>query len=263
MLIYTDIVQQIVTDIAVKVREMHHLDPDRIGVLATARAGGLTMGNLATCYGLKRNGVPSFSIWTRARSRQIIAVSEWFRYVTPRVRLHGHDMSYLILLRLPRLLHRNPLTTLVHELYHISEGFDCEMRPVKHGQYFNSQVRRISDIWLRNQRGELARLAQMRFVDLQKEFGAVLAHGVPGRFTVPLIEPAEAPEDYEEAVERLYPGYRLAPRYEIYPAPQGSETALRQISEKDLVLRHYSWNGCEKVPSAFARYSRQYLPLPA
>lgn len=263
MLVYTDLVRQIVEDIAVRVRDFSHLDPERIAILATPRFSGQTTGNLATCYGLGRHHRPTFSIWTRPRSRTIIAVSHWFQYRTPRIRLGGHDPSYLIMLRLPRLLLRNPLPILVHELYHISEKFDQTMRPVRHGAHFNREVRRLSQAWLDQQRGALAQLAQMKLHDLEREFNAVLAHGAPHRFTLPLVEAVDQPPPTARDVLRLYPGYTLAPRYELKPAPVSPEDMPRTLSDKELVLRHYHKTGADRVPAAFARYTRRWMALSA
>ncbi len=101
MIIYTDLVREIVADVAARVDEFSHLDPERIGVLAAARCSGRRWGNLASCCGLTRARHPSFSIWTRPGSRTIIAVGEWFQYRSPRVRLDGREVSYLILLACP------------------------------------------------------------------------------------------------------------------------------------------------------------------
>lgn len=263
MLIYTDLVRQIVEDIAQRVRDFQHIDPGRLAILATGRFSGQSTGNLATCYGLGRDYKPTFSIWTRPRSRTIIAVSEWFQYHTPRIRLGGHEPSYLIMLRLPRLLLRNPLPILVHELYHINEKFDQTMRPVRHGAHFNREVRRITAAWLDAQRGALAQLGQMKLHDLEKEFSAVLALGVPYRFTLPLVERVDLPAPGEADVRRLYPGYTLAPRYAVRPAPVSADDMPRTLADKDLVLRHYHRTGSERVPAALMRYTRRHLALSA
>jgi hypothetical protein len=263
MIIYTDLVRRIVEDIAPRVRDFQHLEPDRIGFLASPRSSGHPTGNLATTYSLRQNPTPTFSIWTRRGSRNVFAVSEWFQYRAPRIRLGGRDMTYLVLLRLPRLLMRNPLPILIHELYHIGERFDYDMRPAHHGPAFDREVRRLSGLWLARQKGELARLAQLRHHELQREFGAVLAHGVPSRFVIPTVEPVERPESYERAIGRLYPDYRLASRFEIRPVDYTPDEVPRYLSEKDLVLRHYTARGCERIPNAFARYSQRYLALTA
>ena len=259
MLLYTDLARDIIEDVARRVRDLRHLDPERIGVLAAARCNGRHWGNLAMCLGLVRSQLPTFSVWLKPGSRTILAVSEWFQYRSPRVRLGGRDMHYLILLRLPRLLLRNPLPTLIHELYHISEDFDAELRPARHGPHFDREVRRLTQNWLERARGDLPRLAQMRLDDLKREFGAVLAEGMPSRFVFPLAERVQAPESYRRGVERLYPDCRLAANYEIRPAATTPDLAPRMLTEKDLVLRLYDRTGIQRVPSAFTRYTRQHL----
>lgn len=263
MLLYTGLANQIVRDIARRVREFRHLDPERIAILAAARCTGGVNGNLATCYGLRQEARPTFSIWTRPRSKQIVAVTRWFAYRTPRVRLAGREMSYLILLRMPRMLRSAPLQTLVHELYHISESFDTGMRPVRHGATFDREVRRLTAAWLARATGELPRLAQMRFYELQREFGAVLAEGAPARFTIPLVEEVEPPESYAAGVARLYPGHTLARGYEIREIEATPADAPRYVSENNLDLRCVNASGSEKMPAAFARYSRRCLALTA
>lgn len=259
MLLYTDLVQQIIDDVPRRVRELRHIDPERIGVVATARCTGGNWGNLAICYGMIRSQPPTFSIWCRPGSRSVFAVSRWFQFRSPRVRLAGRDINYLILLRLPRLLYRNPLPTLIHELYHISEDFDAQMRPERHGRQFDREVRRLTQAWLDRARGDLPRLAQMRLDDLKREFGAVLAESVPSKFAFPLAEPVDAPMSYEKGIEKLYPGYRLSQNYQVRSANLTPEAAPRIITEKDLVLRLYDRTGIQRVPSAFTRYSRQFL----
>lgn len=259
MLVYTDLVRQVVEDMSQNVRDFRHIDPERLAILATGRFSGHSTGNLATCYGLNRDHKPTFSIWVRPRTRTIIAVTEWFQYRTPRIKLRGYEPQYLILLRLPRLLLRNPLPILVHELYHISEKFDQTMRPARHGSNFNREVRRITQNWLNVQRGALAQISQMRLHELEREFSAVLAQGVPYRFALPLIDRVEMAAPGPKDVARLYPGYTLASRYSVHPAPASGEETPRTLNDKDLVLRHYNRNGSERVPAAFVRYSRRPL----
>lgn len=256
MILYTDLVREVVEDLALRVPDFKHLDPDRIAILATARSGGQSHGNLATCYSLTGQGEPTFSIWAHKTSRKIVAASGWYRHRCPRVTLNDDDATYLILLRLPRMLHRNPLLTIVHELYHIGERFDGSMRPVRHGRFFNSEVKRLTRQWLGSASGRLGHLAQMSTDAIEKEYGAILAHGVPTRFRVPVVEPCEAPETYEAGVRRLYPGHILPERYEVRPAPVSPEAVPRALGDRDLVVRHYTREGSRKVSSAFARYSR-------
>lgn len=260
MLIYNDLVRRAIEDLVRHVRVFRHIDPNRIAVLGAARASGTPNGNLATCYGVHQDFSPTFSIWTRPRSTRIIAVSEWFQYRNPRVRIDGNEIAYLILLRLPRLFLGNPLGTLVHELYHIGKAFDGHLRPDRHGAAFNRTVRAITNQWLTGQKDrgdELGELACMGLDDLRIKYGSVAAYGLPARVRLPLIEPVAAPEPYADAVERLYPGHRLGRKYCVNPVRFSPAAARRLITAGDLVLRHYSREGSERIPKALARYSRR------
>jgi hypothetical protein len=255
MIIYTDLATQIMTDMAVHLRDFEHLDPGRIAILSAARASGHPNGNLATCHGLSEEPDSTFSIWVAPDTYRITAVSRWFHRRNPRIRLAGQEISYLILLRLPRLLLSDPLATLVHELYHISPRFDRKMRPARHGPLFDREVNRITRTWLRQRPSDLTRLARMNLRQLQAAFGAVLARGLPRNFVIPVLDPSPAPQSYENGVKRLYPGYRLASVFRVRPGPVSTPDALRLLTEDDLVMRHYSSRGAQKLPTALARYS--------
>ena len=263
MLNYTDLADQVMRDATHRVRDLGHIDPDRVAVLAAARCSSQHTGNLANCCGLRNEPRPTFSIWTRNGSRQIVAVSQWFQAVVPRVRLGGRQMTYLIQLRMPRILLTNPLETLIHELYHIGVEFDGRMRPVRHGAFFDAEVRRLMQAWLRVAPRELARQAQLTFPQLVREHGAVVGLGIPTSFKVPYMEALAAPEPYAAGVERLYPGYRLAAGWQIRRGQLNKTEPLTVLSEKDLVLRHYDREGTRRLPRIYTRYTRNQEAISA
>ena len=162
----------------------------------------------------------------------------------------------MIQLRLPRMLLSSPLETIVHELYHIGERFDGRMRPVRHGAYFDSEVRRLMQTWLAAARGDLPRLAQMTFAQLVREFGSVVALSVPNNFRLPYTVEIEPPESYESGLTRLYPGYRLAAGYRMRRVELAGLDSLQLLTDRDLVLRHYDRNGVRRLPDIYARYAR-------
>lgn len=264
MLNYTDLASRIIRDVTRHVPEFATIDPGRVAVLAAARCSGHSTGNLAVCYGLRREIKPTFSIWFYPGTRSVFAVSQWFRHVAPRIVLRGQDASYMIMLRLPRLLKANPLEILIHELYHIHPNFDRTMRPERHGKAFDAEVRRMMAHYLRR-RGEteLAELAQARLPQLMRDYGSLVADGLPDSFKTPLIEPAEPPSSYAEALPRLYPGYTLQRGYRIMPAPLTAERHPRRIDEGLIVQRHYSSRGVIRVHPALARYTRRGPELSA
>jgi hypothetical protein len=246
-----------------RVRDLSHIDPERVFIVANARCTARQTGNLAHCCGLRNDLRPTFSIWAHDGSRQIVAVSQWFRAVVPRVRIEGRPMLYMIQLRLPRILLTNPLETLIHELYHIGQQFDGQMRPVRHGAFFDSEVRRLMVEWQRSVGGELPRLAQMTFGQLVGEFRAVVAKGLPANFKLPYLEPIVAPESYRAGVERQYPGYRLAPNFEMRRIELNAVEPLRVLTERDLILRHYDRRGARRLPSIYSRYAQSTEALSA
>ncbi len=255
MLVYTELLRQVIADVAWRVPELGHLDPDRIAVLASARGSSHPTGNLATCYGLHRATKPVFSIWTRGRSNTVVEVGPWVRRAVPRIQLGGREMHYMIMLRLPRLLLNDPLPIIIHELYHISEAFDRTLRPVRHGRQFDRAVDRLTRLWLDRARGDLPRLARMNLRQLQREFGSVMALGPPTRFTIPITEQVEPNESYKAALPRLYPRCRLALGYKVRHVTVTPADAPRTLTESDLVLRYYGDNGARRVPAPFARYA--------
>lgn len=110
-------------DLCLRLPELRHIDPDRVLFsLSRSRAGG-THGVYARIAPLRfSNGQVENS---RRRGRYL----ETFRM--PRLRHDGRDILYLITLMTPRFLRlsfEQKLTTIIHELYHISEAFDGDIR---------------------------------------------------------------------------------------------------------------------------------------
>ena len=265
MLIYTDLVEEIIADMAERVPGFSHLNADGIAVAASTRWAGSTSGNLATCIGLApargeagpAEPEPSFSIWVRSRSRTVVEVSEWFRRRPVEIDFGGGPCRYLILLRLPRLLENDPLETLVHELFHVGERFDGELRPLRHGRLFDYSVKRLMRTWLDRAEGGLAELARMNLAQLRERFGSVIARRMPSRFQSEVILPAGAPCSYKEGMTRLYPGYRLAAGYAIRPTQFTAPEVPRRVTQRDCVLRNYHSGGAADLPPAFARYAAE------
>lgn len=256
MLIYTDLVREMIADIARTVPAFEHLRSGEIAVACAARWAGSAWGNLAYCMGLSILGEPTFTVWVRRRSRAIERVSPWFRRSSVKIHFQGTECRYLILFRMPRHLEHDPMETLVHELYHIGESFDGKLRPLRHGKVFDRRVRSLVDQWTRRGDARLTRLARLRLPELRDEFGTVLAHRLPGGFRHSIVEPVEAPSSYEEAAPRLYPGLNLAPRYSIEPMRFPPRRSPNRLTELDFVLRQYGPEGPSDLSAAMERYVR-------
>lgn len=254
----TELSSRIVASVAERTPGFAHLDPARIAIAAAPRWAGVSSGNLACCIALRRSEEPTFNVWVRRGTREIVEVGRWHRVRPPEVVFGGAKASYLILLRLPRHLAFDPLETLVHELYHISEKFDGRLRAARHGKRFDAAVRRLTRDWLARAEPDLAETARMDFAALRERHGAVVARTLPASFRANLVETVEPPCSYEEAVRRLYPAHRLAPDFRVRPwrvPPAGPE----RITERDCSVRVYRPEGALTV----VRGGRPPRPGPA
>lgn len=110
-------------DICRRVPELGHIDPERILIcLSRSRADG-DHGVYARIAPLRFDAGAQEK--TRRRGRYI----ETFRM--PTLAHEGRDILYLIYLMLPRFLRlsfEQKLNTIIHELYHVAEAFDGDLR---------------------------------------------------------------------------------------------------------------------------------------
>jgi predicted metallopeptidase len=256
MLVYTDLAAEIIAEAAEKIPALSHLQPEGIAVAAAPRWAGNAWGNLATCIGLREDAEPTFSIWVKPRSREVLKVTPWYTRQPVKIHFRGTDCRYLILLRLPRLLEHNPLETIIHELFHIGEGFDGALRPLRHGKLFDWNVRRLMREFLNRADSDIAELSQLKWRELRDRFGTIAARRLPSRFQPSLTLPSEPPYDYSAGIENLYPGYRLIDGCRVVPMRFTPAGVPRRITEADCSLRAYHEQKSEDLP---AFYSRRFL----
>ncbi len=110
-------------DLCARVPELRHIDTGRVlFALSRSRAEG-THGTFARIAPLRfAMGADEL---TRRRGRML----ETFRM--PLLRHEGRDILYVVYFMVPRFLRLSPeqkLATLAHELFHISERFDGDLR---------------------------------------------------------------------------------------------------------------------------------------
>ena len=110
-------------DLAGRLPELSHIEPVRIlFCLSRSRAGGLH-GTYARIAPLRFTGGASEQ--TRRRGQTLET------YRLPVLRHAGEDILYLIYLMVPRFLRLSAaqkLSTIIHELYHVSEACDGDIR---------------------------------------------------------------------------------------------------------------------------------------
>jgi len=255
MLIYTDLVHDIITDIAATVDEFAHLQPDAIAVAAAPRWAGSACGHLGKCYGLAEREEPGFTIWVRGRrSRKVIEVSQWYQHVPVEIDFYNRRCLYLVELHLPRMLDHDPLETLVHELFHIGERFDGHLRPMRHGKMFDFKVRRLMQAWVHAGDRNLVEQARSSLSELINRYGAVLGRRLPPRFRPHVTIEIDPPGSYEEGLGRHYPGYRLDPGYKVHRMKLAPVNAPRRVTLRDCPFRHYHPAGAEELSPGLARY---------
>lgn len=254
MLIYTDLVSEIIHDIAAKVPAFAHLDPAAIALATAPRWARKGCGHLAQCVGLADRDRPSFSIWVARRSRRVSDVSRWFIHRAVEVSRNGNPCNYLILLHLPRMLQSDPTETIVHELFHIGLEFDGHLRAMRHGKTFDRYVRKYMAEWRVAGDPELVRLAACNLEELEEEFGSVLARRMPKGFRTDITEYCDAPCPYEDAFAQFYPRHRLEPGFKVRDIKMTSEKAPRKIEIEDCPVYRYGASGASPLPKSLARY---------
>ncbi len=138
-------------DLCRKVPELGHIDPARIlFCLSRSRAGG-THGTYARIAPLRF--ACGESEQTRRRGRYLET------YRLPAMNHAGRDILYLVYILFPRFLRlsfHQRLTTVIHELYHVSERCDGDIRRFAgrnfaHGssrQGFNRKVEALAERYL-------------------------------------------------------------------------------------------------------------------
>jgi Putative phage metallopeptidase len=123
-------------DLCATLPQLAHIDPDRLlFTLVRSRAEGLH-GTYARIVPLRFAG--GASEWTRRRGR----MQETFRM--PTLVHGGRDIYYVISLLIPRFLRlslEQKLTTVVHELYHISPACDGDIRRFAGRNYAHGRSR--------------------------------------------------------------------------------------------------------------------------
>ncbi len=119
----TQELERLIADIARRMEEFGHIDPERVMVCVSSTRGGGIHGTYAKIHPLRfENGSRTTSV--RRRRGTLV-------YEIPPVTRRGVEMLYVIYFLVPRFLNlplREKLITIFHELYHISPEFDGDIR---------------------------------------------------------------------------------------------------------------------------------------
>ncbi|MDD2337189.1 MAG: putative metallopeptidase [Geobacteraceae bacterium] len=119
----TSALEELVADIVFQVSDFSHVDPTRVLICVSSTRGGGVHGTFAKIHPLRFPG--------GSRTREVKRERRVFTCTMPTVTHRDHEILYIIYFLVPRFLNltlREKLTTVFHELYHISPDFDGDIR---------------------------------------------------------------------------------------------------------------------------------------
>ena len=191
MILYTQVLDDVIADLARTVERLAHIDPSRVLSIGASRSAHGKWGGLAECIALDIAHEPTFEFTYTPRPRALVSATPWFIPANRRVVIDGLRMLYLLRFRFPRFLDQAPLHSVIHELLHISERFDGTHRSMRHGVWFDRYVNDIELEWRRVGDPQLVPIMDLDFEGLRKRFGAVACRCFRKPFRAPLRLPFE------------------------------------------------------------------------
>lgn len=174
-------------DLVAKLPELHHVDLPRVAICFAQARKAVDHGLQATLTPMRfENG----SRTTRRRGR---------RYTVQRLYdPTGHELLYILTFYLPRFLDQpfeEKLSTVIHELWHISPRFDGDLRRhagrcYAHGpsqRAYDAHADRLAQKWLSHGPApDLYQFLQSSFRELTQRHGAVFGQKVASPKLIPL-----------------------------------------------------------------------------
>lgn len=182
---YTAALESLIADIARHLPEFSHLEIPSILV-------GLSQARRSSRFGLYAKVVPMrFLEGSRflERGRRVYEIEPLWHA--------GREILYLVYFVLPRFQNLNfdeKMTTVFHELYHISPAFDGDIRRFPGARYahtcskkgFDAQAKELSRAyWRRTPNRELSQFLEPKFRDLEQRHGGIAGR----RIVMPKLKP--------------------------------------------------------------------------
>jgi predicted metallopeptidase len=196
-------VRRLCADIVHHSRELAHIDVSRLLFCVTQARSGLS-------YGLQARVTP-----LRFRQGRLTRLRRGITYQVQRYFVDGVEMLYLVTFCLPRFLDQNfddKFVTLFHELFHISPGFEGDLRRHE-GRYdlhshskkeYDAHMADLARSYLSNgAERSLHSFLRLNFTQLVQRHGSVLGVVVPRPRLVP-VQPSVCalPGDRQLATEQ-------------------------------------------------------------
>ena len=187
---FTERMRRICEDMTQKIAALHHIRMNRVLV-------GFCQTRTASEYGCYATLTP-----LRFENGSLVTFRRGRRYTLQRV-LDPQGMEYLYILNfyVPRFLNtdfKNKLITTVHELLHISEKFDGDIRRFEGRCYahsssqknYDAYAERLASLWLAmNPPPELYDFLHLDFVRLKQQYGSIYGKQVTTPKLIRVSEP--------------------------------------------------------------------------
>ena len=174
--------ERLIGDITARSPELQHITPERLLVcVATGRPG--TGGSLAKIHPLRFAGGEKSVTAGRGRRRVM--------YTMPTITHQGEEVLYVIYFLVPRFLElpfRDKLSTVFHELYHISPACDGDIRRFPGRNYahgsstrnYNSLMGSLVDTYLESApEGSRLCFLQGNLASLRARHASIVARRLP------------------------------------------------------------------------------------
>jgi predicted metallopeptidase len=184
---FTAAMRLLCSDMVTRLSELGHIDLELVAI-------GLCQTRQSGSHGLYASLTPLK--FEAGASEQVL---EGRRYgVQSLCDLHGRELLYILSFYLPRFLNTSleeKLSTVLHELWHISPEFDGDLRRhagrcYAHGssqQEYDAQMDRLAQRWLAlDPPGHLYDLLAVDFAELEAEHGKVVGARWPTPKLLPL-----------------------------------------------------------------------------
>ncbi len=129
--------ERLIADVVARVEEFRHIDPARLLVCVAGTRNGGVHGTYARIHPLRFAG--------GARTTRLQRGRRVVECTMPLVTHRGAEVLYIVYFVTPRFLNlslREKLITVFHELYHISPGFDGDIRRFPGKNYAHGSSRK-------------------------------------------------------------------------------------------------------------------------
>ncbi len=183
---FTQHMRRLCKDMCARTPELSHIDLSRVAI-------GYRQARKSVAYGLQATLTPM-----RFEGGGSVSVRDGGKWTIQRLYDgSGREMLYLLNFYLPRFLNhsfREKLTTVVHELWHISPNFDGDLRRHPGRCYAHSHSQKEYDAWAEqlalrwlslDPEPRLYEFLKLSFKQLARRHGAVVGMKIPAPKLLP------------------------------------------------------------------------------